>query len=104
MRISVSASWIAAVITCARAQGRAKKKKTARPGRGEHCRRGPASQAKLCELSWRGLRDIGGSNVANDASGEPGETPEYVALPTQAGLCVGGPCVFPSFSWDLNGN
>ena len=27
----------------------------------------------------------------NDASGEPGETPEYLALPTHAGLCVGGP-------------
>ncbi|XP_067207886.1 uncharacterized protein [Linepithema humile] len=32
------------------------------------------------------------SSVANDASGEPGETPEYPALPTHAGLCVGGPC------------
>nr|XP_012234537.1 PREDICTED: uncharacterized protein LOC105679214 [Linepithema humile] len=32
------------------------------------------------------------SSVTNDASGEPGETPEYLALPTHARLCVGGPC------------
>lgn len=30
-----------------------------------------------------------GCSVANDASGAPGETPEYLALPGHAGLCSG---------------
>ena len=55
-----------------------------------------------CELSWWGLRGTRGAVPLTMPPGNRAPPQQYTALLMHAGLCVGGPYIFPSCSWDSN--